>query len=225
MGKRRGWVVAIAGAKGGTSKSTVAIGLAVEALDRGHRVLLVDLDSRQRTATNLTASLEAPRPSVQGLDHRLLRDQIPAEQERFDLILIDCPGRADGALVAAVAVADLVLLPTSGSASDLDAFGLSFDLAVETSERLNALGGNPPLVRALPSRVNPRTVIGRELRETLKQAGAPAMHTTIPDAVAFAEHPAVSRYASGSLAARAVVKLADEVLDLLEVPVPRVANG
>jgi len=213
-------VIAIAGAKGGTSKSTIAIGLAVEALDRGHRVLLVDLDERQRTATNLVATLESPRPAVQGLDHRVLRDQLPGERERFDIILLDCPGRADGALVAATAVADLVLLPTSGSASDLDAFGLSLDLAVETTERLKSIGAPPPKVRAVQARTNLRTVVGRELRDTLAEADVEVLKTVLPNAVAFAEHPAVTRFAANSPAARSVIKLLDEIADLLEIPHP-----
>lgn len=215
MDGTQGHVVAVAGAKGGSGKSTVALALAVDALDRGLRVLLVDLDERQRTATHLAAVLEPPRPVVQGIDVRLLRDQLAEERGRYDLVVIDTPGRADASLVAAVASADVALLPTSGSASDLDAFGLSLGIADDAAERAALMGQPRPKVVALRARVNARTVIGRELGDTIAEAGAGVLETVLPISVSFAEHPAVTRYATSSTAAKAIQALTDEVFALL----------
>jgi len=63
-------IIAIANRKGGTGKTTVAVNLAAGLAAKGHRVLLVDLDSQGHCAVGLGVQVAATDPTV----HRLFVD-------------------------------------------------------------------------------------------------------------------------------------------------------
>jgi chromosome partitioning protein len=127
--------------KGGTAKTTSAINLAVEALSRGHKVVVVDLDP-QVSASNWSDLREASEPAV-------ISPQVPhldrvlaqAQENGADLVIIDTAGRTNDAALAAAKAADLVFVPLQPSLVDLGTVKATLDII--------RMAGNPPAVAIL----------------------------------------------------------------------------
>ena len=107
------WVVAIGGQKGGTGKSTVAQGLAVEAVRHGTITILADMDSAQQTSVKWGERRRAAgiKPVI---DIRLLRAVagIAPLRRLCDLLVIDTPGQAGRETLNLASASDLLLLTT-----------------------------------------------------------------------------------------------------------------
>jgi chromosome partitioning protein len=116
-----GFVVSIGGQKGGSGKSTVAQGLAVEAEKNGATAILADMDIAQQTSLRW-----AQRRNSAGLepkiDARLLRSLtgIRALQRLCDILIIDMPGRADVTTRTAAEISDLMVLTTDTNVFELE---------------------------------------------------------------------------------------------------------
>jgi chromosome partitioning protein len=98
--------------KGGVGKSTLAIHLAVQAHQQGLETLLVDLDSISSTASEWAGIREAQQPVVvtaELSDVRKLQQQ--AIDEKFDLLILDCPPYLTDEVLEISKLADHTLLP------------------------------------------------------------------------------------------------------------------
>ena len=99
-------IVSIVGQKGGTGKTTLAQCLAVAASQDGLSVLILDLDPQANTANwydrrqNKESPLVATAPPG-----RLTQAVEAARSSGLDLVLIDTPGKLEGAALAAVEIA------------------------------------------------------------------------------------------------------------------------
>ena len=98
--------IVFANEKGGTGKSTTAVHTAIALAASGHRVGVLDLDSRQRTTTRYLENRDAtmrrlgeqlPQATYEVLDEQT-EDGLTAAIDRLsatsDVIVIDTPGRA-----------------------------------------------------------------------------------------------------------------------------------
>ena len=127
--------IAVINAKGGSGKTTLALHLAVAAVQEGRNVAVIDLDP-QLTAVNWSQRRSSPEPVVLG---RAV-SQLGAELERVaglgaDVVLIDTPPRwagADTAARQAARVADLLVVPVRPTIVDLEA-------TVATLERIQTI--------------------------------------------------------------------------------------
>lgn len=94
MSDRRPRIVAVANQKGGVGKTTTAINLAAALVERGLRVLIVDLDPQGNASTGL--GVEARDRRITTYD--LLMDDVPLDDvirnTRFERLWI-CPANAD----------------------------------------------------------------------------------------------------------------------------------
>jgi len=98
--------------KGGVGKSTLAIHLGVQAHLSGLETLLVDLDSFSNTASEWASIRQKEQPVVvtaELSDIPELSQQ--AKEERFDLLILDCPPYITEEVLEASQVADYTLLP------------------------------------------------------------------------------------------------------------------
>jgi chromosome partitioning protein len=204
-------ILTLAGQKGGTGKSTLAINLAVEWMRRGRRVLLVDADPQGTSVTwaNVAAEAGVQAPTVVALGDNL-RQAVPSLAESVDVTIIDTAGRQSKRLVGALMVADLALLPCRPYPSDIWALAES----VETVRDVQVMRSD--LVAAIVINGSEgRTTLGRGARDAIASAGLPMLATSIAQRVAFAEACAVGKgvttYATKSPAAGELRSLADEI--------------
>ncbi|MGO8952052.1 MAG: ParA family protein [Rhodomicrobium sp.] len=115
------WVIAVGGQKGGTGKSTVAQGLAVEAVRHGTLAILADMDIGRQSSFQW-----AERRRVAGIqpmiDVRLLHkvSGIAPLRRLCDLLVIDTPGHAGNETLSLAKASDLLLLTTDTNALELE---------------------------------------------------------------------------------------------------------
>jgi chromosome partitioning protein len=114
--------IALATPKGGPGKSTLAIGLAVAAMQLGERVSLLDTD-RQGTIANWRGRRSLPEPGVEWVEdeYALQRSIRRLANKGCTLAIIDTPGTNDMSVAAALRAADLCLIPARPSVADIEA--------------------------------------------------------------------------------------------------------
>jgi chromosome partitioning protein len=113
--------ISILGQKGGTGKTTMALALAVRAVQLGRNVAVLDLDT-QGSARKWAKRRTGDVPAVARRDPYELMETLEAlKAGGADLVIIDTPGKIEAAATAASKAADLVLIPVRPTALDLDA--------------------------------------------------------------------------------------------------------
>jgi chromosome partitioning protein len=204
-------LLALAGLKGGTGRTTLAVALAAEARARGRRTLLVDLDPRgDAHAWALSAGELAPTTLA-------LPGAPPGQAERLrglafghDLTVIDTP--SDPRVLAIVAeVAELVLIPCRPS--PMDAWAAAD--AVQLCLRARSDGNFRMQMAVVCNATEARTRISAALPNDLRSLGLPVLQHGIARRVAHQEAMADGTTASlddpGSMAAREVGELLDAI--------------
>jgi chromosome partitioning protein len=108
--------------KGGPGKSTLAIGLALAAMELGERVCLLDTD-RQGTIASWRRRRPFPEPAVEwiGDGYELERSLRRLASKGCTLAVVDTPGTTDMSITAALRAADLCLIPARPSVADIEA--------------------------------------------------------------------------------------------------------
>lgn len=160
-------IIAVVNLKGGVGKSTIAVNLACE-LAIQQSVVVVDADS-QATATDWARRGDLPaRVETLPLD---ADSQVCSWVEKVltiqaDHVVIDCPPHIGPATLAAVGIADMVLIPVTPSGADLVATDSA--LAVVHDAQATRMD-NGPLCLLVPSKVDSRTASGRELAAALEK--------------------------------------------------------
>jgi chromosome partitioning protein len=179
MAVRKGKVIAIANTKGGVGKSTIAGNLAwafATKEDPPLRVLLVDADSQASITKWFDLSDSVPFDRTQLTTARVLQHQLPRLRQQYELILVDCPPMQSDVTAAAVTQADLGLVPVQPSPLDVLAYSELVPLLRQ------AQGFNTSLeLRFVVNQLTPRTVLAREVEESLADADIPLMPTSLHD--------------------------------------------
>ena len=131
---RKGHVIVLGSAKGGTGKSTTAMHLIISLLRKGNKVGSIDLDSPQSTlsryienrqALNHRRKRDLPIPSHltvldRGNDFTSLEADIHRLAGACDYVVIDTPGGDSAISRLAHAWADTLITPINDSFVDLD---------------------------------------------------------------------------------------------------------
>jgi len=116
-------VLAVAARKGGAGKSTIAASLAVAAAQAGERVAVVDLDP-QGSVAEWGARREAQDLRIippKDVEDEKLPGILARIRETASLAILDTPGTFDPNVTAALATADLTVIPVRPSILDLSA--------------------------------------------------------------------------------------------------------
>src|SRR6478735_9045212 len=205
-------IVALVGQKGGIGKSTTAIALAMAAMERGLRVLLVDADPQGtvRTWADVAAENGNPIPTVIAMGATMHKsDQLPSLAKGYDVTIIDTPPRHGDVQRAALMAAQLAVLPCGPSATDAWALASTLDVVNEARTLRSELEAH-----ILITRKQGRTALGRTARDTLAASGLPVLGTELSLRVSYQEAIAAGKaptsFASKDAAAREVRNLFDE---------------
>lgn len=149
----------------------------------------------------------------------LLRGQLRAYRERYDLILMDSPPSL-GALAGLVALAgDGLVVPVETSAKGFQALKVALDVSRDYYQTLVSLGflepGYPFVRLVVPTRYDPRTLQDRQAQDLLREW----LGDQVPVAAGMAYRPAPYKGAiDAQLPVRAFAdaKLAEELDALVE---------
>jgi chromosome partitioning protein len=169
-------VIAVANTKGGVGKSTIAGSLAWAFSGGSGKVLLVDADPQASITKWFDLAESVPFDRMQLTTARVLQQQLPRLRRQYDMILVDCPPMQSDVTAAAVTQADLGLIPVQPSPLDILAYADLIPLLRQ------AQGFNATLkLRFVVNQLTPRTVLGREVQESLADADIPIMATMLHD--------------------------------------------
>lgn len=129
-------IIAIIGQKGGSGKTTTALGLAVEATRTDLTVAVIDLDP-QATAANWSDRRQVKdAPAVVSCQVARLSQVLNAAKEQgVKLAIIDTAGKSTDAAIAAAKVAHRVLMPIQPQLFDIE--------TLQNVKEVLTLAGNP----------------------------------------------------------------------------------
>lgn len=116
-------IIVVGNHKGGTSKSTLAVNLAVEFQQQGSKVIILETDPSVSTASQWAADREnTDQPGITTVRKTgRLGNTIDDLAAAYDAVIIDTAGKDSTELRSAAHRADLLLVPTSTTVADLDA--------------------------------------------------------------------------------------------------------
>jgi len=212
-------VISLVCQKGGTSKTTTAINLAVEAMAYGLEVVLIDLDPQVSACDWKDIRGEEPPVVAATPVPHLERTLTAAADNGADLAIIDTAGRTNDAAAAAARAADLVLVPLQPSLIDLKTLGATLEI-------VRLAGGKPTL--AILSRVRSAGTRHEDTTAWLQSQGVevcPAMlgeRVTYQDA--YAQGQAVSEAEPGGKAAQEIRQVYMYISPLLGLPTHRIQH-
>ena len=202
-------IITVATMKGGSGKSTLASCLAVYWHLRGRRPTLIDADP-QRSIMRLAAReralggvsvVEDATDAASAMARRLAAGE--------GLVIIDTPGFRSKTALDCLAVADFLLVPVKPSPFDVDRMLDTLSILTDRPE-----GRRPPF-RCLLTQTTRDSVIARQIRNELVEAGFPVLKSEMANRVAYPE--ATLWGATPSLiswkgpAAREIAAIADEL--------------
>lgn len=203
-------VISVVQRKGGVGKTTIAISLAGELHRRGRLVDVIDADP-QRSAAEWAAPGRLPF-RVSELPLKMGAAAQWANMVRSmpgATTIIDTPPH-EYAVGAAVAVADVVVLPCTPSGLDLSAT----EQAIATIVYARDKRGTEVPALLLPNRVDPRTLEGQQIVEALEDLGEIVCHP-IASRLAYVRAFSSGVLPTGEAVAVELAKLGDKVLQAI----------
>ncbi len=212
--------------------ATTGLGLRAEEGDPSTYGVLVDdvpvLDAVQRTAVDnlevLPSSLDLAGAEVElvpAFSRELrLRRALESVGDRYDVVLIDCPPSLGLLTINALVASHQVLVPIQCEYYALEGLGQLMRTVQLVGDNLNRdleLGG--VVLTMFDGRTNLSQQVVDEVRNYF---GDQAYHTVIPRTVRLSEAPSfgqpITVFDPTSRGARAYQRLADEVIERLELP-------
>jgi len=204
-------IIGLVQSKGGVGKTTTAINLAAELARRGRSVVVVDADPA-RHATGVAGDGRLSFKVETRLCESVAEVAAWARGVRAikaDFVIVDAPGAMGAAFGASIAVCDIALIPSG--ATVLDVRGAAETVKLVRQHR-RASGKPKPDILIIPSRIDKRTIAGKEAVTTLAALTEPvspvvSYRAAVADSFASGESVAADSPSAAEFAA-----LADAVL-------------
>ncbi len=168
-----GRIITVGSSKGGVGKTTLVNALAEFLTRRGASVFCIDADPNKNLSGWLSATGLAEVAAVQS------DDLVQAANDRaadHDFVLVDVPGANSTALVNAVDISSLVLIPTKADAKDVVEAFRTYQHVVNaiTKARRFAPKAHIPAAAVL-SQVDRRATVDRTARQQLAGLNVPTL--------------------------------------------------
>lgn len=176
--------VAVVSAKGGVSKSTLSVHLTSVFARQGSDSMLLDTDVQMSSCEWSEAGMglgfpvvACPRPQVETFVKSLALPR--------DYLVLDTAGTAatSPATIAAVRLADFVLVPMTPSALDIWSCNALVDML---KTRIDITGGHLKVAFVL-TQTTARSRLARSVREALLETGLPVLDTVMTRRKSYAE--------------------------------------
>lgn len=165
-------ILSVIGQKGGTGKTTTALGLAVEAIRHGNTVAVIDLDPQATAASWGDRREDKETPAVISCQVSRLRQVLDVAQEQgVTLAIIDIAGKSTDAAIAAAKAAHKVIIPIQPQVFDIE--------TLNNVREILTLAGNPTAAVV----VNRAAAQGKRHEET--QEAAQSLGFTVAPVVLF----------------------------------------
>lgn len=167
--------------KGGTGKTTLALGAAAYWARQDRTVLLVDADP-QGTASRWAGLRQDVAFPVVHMARDNIAIQILRMAQDYADVVIDGPARGEVLSRAVIAASDLIVVPVEASSA-------SRWSAEVTARQIEEARQFKPVLQCvyLMSRMHPRTALGIAMRSNMTAAGIELLEAAICNRVAFAE--------------------------------------
>ncbi len=207
-----GKVITVAQQKGGAGKTTIAAHIAVSLAQKGLNVVALDIDPQGSLTAWHEARKNVMNDSMAHISFRSISDywRLNSEIKKlaavFDVVVIDGPPHAENDAKVAVKCADLVMVPIQPSPTDLWA-------TAKTIELTNKENANTYLVL---NRIIKNTKLSQQFMRDLPRSRIRSTlgnRTGFPSAMAHGM--TVTETAKGSVAAKEIEALSNEVIDIL----------
>lgn len=174
-------ILSLAAEKGGVGKTTLAVNLAVWRARQGRRVLLIDADKKQASASawvtlRMNAGLE-PGVTCTMLEGEMVATQVKAMAPLFDDVVIDGRGANDKGLLGSLVVADRCLTPVWPGQYDLSSMNNMLELVA--------------YAKTVNPRLTPLAVISRALTNDMDSDAHKAQEAIKTDAPAYTLLPVI----------------------------------
>jgi chromosome partitioning protein len=173
-------LVTVAALKGGVGKTTVAAGLASAAAARDGRALLVDVDPQGSAMLWAEMAGEDERPGLAadtvGLPSVDLKRRLPGLIAGYPVVVLDTPPGNLKMTTAAIALADVVVVPCPPLMADVARLWPTLELVADA--------GGRALVVINRARAGTRSLA--EAQQVLAEAGAEVSSVVIPQREAIA---------------------------------------
>jgi chromosome partitioning protein len=173
-------IITVATMKGGSGKSTLASCLAVHWHMRGRPSTIVDADP-QRSITRLAAREKALGGVNVVQDATENAWKTARSLASAGPIIIDTPGFRSLATLACISAADFLLVPVKASPLDVDRMLDTLNSLIEGEE------GERRFFRCVMTQTTRDSVIAKQIRAELIEAGFPVLKNEMTNRVAYAE--------------------------------------
>ncbi|NQU64908.1 MAG: ParA family protein [SAR324 cluster bacterium] len=208
-------VITLANQEGGCGKSTAILNLAIEFASKGDRVLLIDTDPQRSSYETLKIRQDALVHTVVAYSN--LYETLAKYEDQYGYIFIDTPPHADEVVALSIVCSDIVIIPVQDSPLDIMSTKSTVELVWKAKEL------NPGLLHYfLLNRIQPRTVLARELVEILERNyKMEILKTPLSNRVAYKYSliygQSVSELRNDPKAAQEISALAQEIKELVKV--------